>query len=226
MEVKDQRTVLPVTVDQPVAAQISQDHVAITVDQPVTQLHQEEEGKKNIKKFLVVAQAGCMVRKTPDLDSSLVKVIAHNIVVETTAAEPAHANHPLVLSGKRVRVVSPVCGYASMVGQKEGKPILSEYDLENGKPTVASHQASAALSGGDADPGSGLGILFCSFFTCLCCLWPCGIVAIIKTFQAGYYHDSRRYDEEQKALKTAEICNCISFVGGLILWICILVIGN
>eukprot|EP00638_Chattonella_subsalsa_P014863 CAMPEP_0117826158 /NCGR_PEP_ID=MMETSP0949-20121206/5915_1 /TAXON_ID=44440 /ORGANISM="Chattonella subsalsa, Strain CCMP2191" /LENGTH=108 /DNA_ID=CAMNT_0005666287 /DNA_START=189 /DNA_END=515 /DNA_ORIENTATION=+ len=84
MEVKDQAAV---TVAQPVVTQTPKDHVTITIDQPVTQLPQEEEDKKN--KFLVVASNGCMVRKTPDFDSPLVKVLDHNSVIETTTAEPA-----------------------------------------------------------------------------------------------------------------------------------------
>jgi len=221
MEVKDQAAV---TVAQPVVTQTPKDHVTITIDQPVTQLPQEED-KKN--KFLVVASNGCMVRKTPDFDSPLVKVLDHNSVIETTTAEPAHANHPLVLSGTRVRVVSPVCGYASMVGQKDGKPILSEV-LETAVPTVT--RASAATHGTEqrtysdnTGTGTDPGTMICiSIFTLICCLWPCGIAALVKSCEASAHHNSRRYDAEQNALKSAQTWAAVSFFGGLVVWIIIL----
>jgi hypothetical protein len=63
--------------------------------------------------YRVVGGEGCLVRATPDLESPEVTTLDTGTVVEVEDPDPLHPTHPLVQSGRRVRIVHPVCGYGS-----------------------------------------------------------------------------------------------------------------
>eukprot|EP00638_Chattonella_subsalsa_P005418 CAMPEP_0117761160 /NCGR_PEP_ID=MMETSP0947-20121206/17103_1 /TAXON_ID=44440 /ORGANISM="Chattonella subsalsa, Strain CCMP2191" /LENGTH=216 /DNA_ID=CAMNT_0005582075 /DNA_START=235 /DNA_END=882 /DNA_ORIENTATION=+ len=201
-----------ITIEQPIQ---SPQGDSITVDQPIIVAKLPQGISNQSKKYLVVANS-CKIRKTPSTDSPEVGILPMNSIVDVSVVEPAYASHPLVLSQRRVRVVSPLCGYASLVDQN-GREILQEIGAEGTKPTYPEvhDQAFVIVSDDRSDLDR---IMFASIFSFLCCMWPCGLVATYYACNAYSYHASRNYEEEQKALGSAKTWATVSFVGGFIVW--------
>lgn len=63
--------------------------------------------------YRVVGAEGCLVRATPDLDSPVVTTLDTDTLVEVEGSTTSFSSHPLVQSGRRVRIVAPVCGFGS-----------------------------------------------------------------------------------------------------------------
>eukprot|EP00638_Chattonella_subsalsa_P022406 CAMPEP_0117857318 /NCGR_PEP_ID=MMETSP0950-20121206/1815_1 /TAXON_ID=44440 /ORGANISM="Chattonella subsalsa, Strain CCMP2191" /LENGTH=1189 /DNA_ID=CAMNT_0005706675 /DNA_START=226 /DNA_END=3795 /DNA_ORIENTATION=- len=70
--------------------------------------------------YLVVGSLGCAVHPTPDVveDPAEGEVLREGEMVRVGRVDPEHEDHPLILSGRRVRLMEPVEGYASICSQK------------------------------------------------------------------------------------------------------------
>mmetsp|Transcript_18707 Transcript_18707/g.27072 ORF Transcript_18707/g.27072 Transcript_18707/m.27072 type:complete len:277 (-) Transcript_18707:376-1206(-) len=111
----------------------------------------EEEGPNKVGHYRVVGSAGCSIRKTPDLDSELVTKLDAGSYIETgSLIGSGYSSHPLVKSGRRVRVVSPARGFTS-VTSASGYRILAPSDAPPKLPgSVRESLYQAAVQAGEA----------------------------------------------------------------------------
>ncbi|XP_046856815.1 cell death-inducing p53-target protein 1 homolog isoform X8 [Xenia sp. Carnegie-2017] len=56
-----------------------------------------------------------------------------------------------------------------------------------------------------------------SIFACLCCCWPIGIFAIIKSSESKNHYHAGNYDEAKRSAKTARNLAIIAIICGIIL---------
>ena len=55
-----------------------------------------------------------------------------------------------------------------------------------------------------------------SLFTLLCCFWPLGLIALIKSVEVRRHNDDGMYDDARKASKDARLFNKIGIIIGII----------
>ncbi|CAM9307562.1 unnamed protein product, partial [Heterosigma akashiwo] len=80
--------------------------------------------------YTIMGNAGARVRNGPDLNSPVVGDLATGTVVEVTRVPPPEqADHPLVRSGRRVRVLEPLVGWVSRTAGN-GTPILHTHSWD------------------------------------------------------------------------------------------------
>jgi len=89
--------------------------------------------RPGLKLWKVVMDGGALVRESPDLDSCEVTTLEQGTVVFSVPAEDKFKSHDLVQSGRRVRIIKPVIGYASAY-TSDSVPILSLLEQASVKP--------------------------------------------------------------------------------------------
>lgn len=105
--------------------------------------------------YKVVGSEGCLVRRTPLLESEVVTTLEMGTILEVAEPEREYMDHPLIQNGRRLRIVRPVAGYGSRHASQGYQILRQEAEANEGdRVTRGPDWTRGAEDGGNGQLGT------------------------------------------------------------------------